>query len=52
MKKKKVTKKVEPKKITDSKQYTIEELVELGKKHNYISLAPPLFNELKCKSKK
>lgn len=28
-----------------SKEYTIEELIELGKKHNIIELAPPLYNK-------
>lgn len=30
-----------------SKAYTIEELIELGKKNNTIELAPPLFDKSK-----
>lgn len=28
-----------------SKQYTIDELIELGKKNNNVKLAPPLFEK-------
>lgn len=31
--------------IKTEKTYTIEELIELGKKNNYINLAKPLFEE-------
>lgn len=30
-----------------SKEYTVDELIELGKKYNKIELAPPLFDKKK-----
>ncbi len=35
----------EPNNNIKSKEYTINELIELGKKYNKIELAPPLFDK-------
>lgn len=35
-----------------SKEYTTEELIELGKKHNVLKLAPPLYKTDVAKNQK